>query len=70
MKETKKITFQEASILKHFAKLNDVKLSLQMIGDSVKIYMRDFEFNNFASALKFLQEDSRSIVRQEEAVLS
>lgn len=68
--EKKNLFEDQVDILKHWGLQNNLKVVVKEIDGNDVILICDFEFYSFESALRFLQHDSKSIVRaQEEVVL-
>lgn len=60
-KKPTKITFAQAKYLKHAGNQIDVKVTAHTRDGIVCLHIRDFEFETFEGALRFLQEASREI---------
>lgn len=55
-----RISYMKAKYLKHAGKLVDIKVSFAH--DFKLIFMRNFVFSSFESALHFIREDSHNLV--------
>lgn len=61
------ISYVQAKYLKHAGDTIDAKVSIHDRDGIVCIHIRDFEFETFDAALRFLQEDSRDIAHESRA---
>lgn len=61
----KKISFSDAQYLKHIGKLNNTKVTLEILESGPVVYIQDFEFYTFQQALRFLQEDARRVLHSD-----
>lgn len=64
MSQPNRITYVQAKYLKHAGDLIDAKVSLHERDGITCIHIRDYEFETFEPALRFLQEDSRGIAHK------
>lgn len=64
--EKKNLFEDQANIINHWGLQNNLKVVIKEIDGNDVIFICDFEFYSFESALRFLQNDSKSIVREEE----
>lgn len=58
----KPISFTQMKMLKHYGKLQSVKVCLGFVKDVPVVHIHDFEFFTFEASLSYLQYMAQSVV--------